>query len=712
MIRTMDKETIFAVSDGVYKSACRMCHGGCGVLVHVKGGKVVRLQGDPESPFNRGKMCPKGLASIEQLYHPDRLKHPMKRLGARGDGKWARISWEEALDLMTEKIRKITEHHGPEAVALGQGTGRYYFMSVLRFANALGTPNWCEPGTAQCFFPRVAAGIMTYGDLPVCDYYGERNPACLLVWGHNPTVSGADGEIQFLVRECIRKGTKLIVIDPLKTALAAKADLWLQVRPGTDDALALAMLNVIIGDGLYDREFVDGWTVGFESLAERVAQYTPATVQEITWVPADRITAAARLFAQTKPAALEWGVAIEHTPNALQTVRAVALLPALTGNIDVPGGWIFGAHLIGEPPLFAEALSEKTKMRRLGADQFKVLAGPQAFFPAAHAPTLFNAMRTGQPYPVKAFLVFGNNALVTYANSKEMHETLMALDFLTVMDLFMTPTAELADLVLPSVTWLEADEIAALPLIANIAVLAQQRIVRIGKGRQPEEVFVELARKLNLPVGQEPMESIFDQHLEPLGITFDQLKRKGVVTAPVKYRKYETTGFGTASGKVELASGNMATLGYDPLPYYQEPPESPVSTPGVAADYPLVLTTGGRSQYFFCSEHRQIQSLRRRHPEPIVNIHVDTAKQYGISDGDWVWVESLRGKIKQKAHVTENIDPRVVNVEFGWWFPEEEGPQHGVWKANANVLTNSGPPYDPAMGTYQLRALLCRIYKQ
>ena len=689
-----------------------MCHGGCGVLVYVRNGRVTKLRGDPESPFNRGRMCPKGLASIEQLYHPDRLKHPIKRIGTRGEGKWARISWDEALELIVEKIRDIKGRYGAEAIGLGQGTGRYYFMSVLRFANALGTPNWCEPGTAQCFFPRVAAGIMTYGDLPVCDYYGETNPACLLVWGSNPVVSGADGEIQFRVRECIRKGTKLIVVDPRETELAAKADVWLQVRPGADDALALAMLNVIIREGLHDEEFIGRWTVGFDGLSRRVAKYSPTYVEKIAWVSAEKIAAAARLFAQTKPAALEWGVAIEHTPNALQTARAVGILPALTGNIDVPGGWVLGSHLIPEPPILTEALPQEMKERRLGADRFKVLAGPQAFFPAAHAPTLFKAIRTGRPYPVKAFLIFGNNALVTYANSTEVYETLKAVDFLTVMDLFMTPTAEIADLVLPSATWLEADQVAAMPLIANIAVLGQQKVVRMGETRQPEEVFRELAVRLDLSVGQEPLEDILDQHLLPLGITFDELRQKGFVAAPLRYRKYLTNGFRTGSGKVELASGYMAMLGYDPLPYYEEPPESPFSTPHLADTYPLVLTTGGRSQYFFCSEHRQIPSLRKHHHDAYVDVNPETAKQHGIKDGDMVWIESPRGKMRQKAHLTEGIDPRVVHIEYGWWFPEDESPEHGVWKANANVLTNDGPPYDPAMGTYQLRALLCRIYKE
>jgi thiosulfate reductase / polysulfide reductase chain A len=276
----------------------------------------------------------------------------------------------------------------------------------------------------------------------------------------------------------------------------------------------------------------------------------------------------------------------------------------------------------------------------------------------------------------------------------------------------MTPTAELADLVLPSVTWLEADEIAAMPLIANIAVLAQQKVIRLGEGKQPEEVFIELAGRLDLTAGREPLHAVFDRHLEPLGMTFQQLKERGFASAPVQYRKYEAAGFRTGSGKVELFSGYMGMLGYDPLPYYEEPPESPLSTPELTDIYPLILTTGGRSQYFFCSEHRQIPSLRRRHPEPIVEIHPETAQKHDIRDGDWIWIESPRGRIRQKARLTSGIDPRVVNAEFGWWFPEDGGPEYGVWRANANCLTNSGPPYDPAMGTYQLRALLCRVYKE
>jgi len=629
------------MKEGIVKSVCRMCHGVCGVLVHLAGGNVVKIEGDPESPLNQGKLCIKGLSSIEHLYNPHRLKYPLKRVGKRGEGKWKRISWDEALETIVHKIRDIIQNLGPESIAIGTGTGRHHFQHVLRFANALGTPNWCEPGTAQCFIPRILTGAMTYGDLPICDYYGDVNPGCVLVWGHNPVVSGPDGEIQFRVRECLKKGARLIVIDPRQTQVARKADIWLQVRPGTDDALALSMLNVIIREGIHDRAFVKQWTSGFEKLAERVEAYPPEWAEKITWVPADKIRAAARMFAETKPATLEWGVALEHTPNCLQTVRAVALLPALTGNIDVPGGWILGMHAVNDPPLLAENIPADRADRRMGADRFKVLCSGRALFPSAHIPTLFHAIRTGEPYPIRAFLIFGNNALVTYGNSKRVHETLMSLDFLSVMDIYMTPTAELADIVLPAATWLEVDQVVTVPFVANNVALAQQKVVRVGESRPDEEVF--------------------DRQLAPLGITFEQLREKGFFTVPLEYRKHQARGrFMTPSGKVELYSQYLESLGYDPLPHYEEPPESPLSTPELAEKYPLVLTTGGR--------------------------------------------------IRQRARLAQ-IHPRVVNVQYGWWFPEEQGPEYGVWKSNANVLTSMDPPYDPALGTYQLTALLCKVYK-
>jgi anaerobic selenocysteine-containing dehydrogenase len=695
----------------VLKSVCRSCHGGCGVLMHVQDGRLVKVEDDRDSPLNHGRLCPIGTITVDLVYHPDRLKYPLRREGPRGSGQWRRITWDDAFGEIVERLDAIRNEFGPEAIALGTGTGRHHIRWVSRFGHALGTPNWCEPGFAQCFHPRVNTCILTFGDFPVSDFTGGTPPACMLFWGHNPLNSGPDGETRFNVREALDHNPKIIVVDPRETELARRAEVWLQLRPGTDDALALALIQVIIAERLYDESFVTRWTYGFDALAEHVRGFTPEWAEPITWVAADKIRAAARLFARTKPAMMEWGCAIEHTPNCIQTVRAISLLPALTGNVDVPGGWVFGMHGIGRFPSLIENLTPEANAKRLGADCFKLLGGEGADLPAAHIPTLLQAMREGKPYPVKAFLVFGNNTLTTYANSKLVYESLMKLDFMLCADLFMTPTAELADIVLPAASWPELDQVAGLPTVAANVVLANQRAVRTFECKSDEEIFVELARRMKLPCCTEPVEAVLDAQLKAGGLdmTFTELKQRGSVTVPFKYRKYEDGGFKTSTGKIELYSTRLEEMGYAPLPTYEEPPESPLSRPDVAADYPLVLTTGARISNFFNSEHRQIEKLRKAHRDPIAEIHPDTAKRYGIEDRGWMWIETRRGRIKQRVRVTAGIDPRVIAAQHGWWFPEEPAPDHGVWRANVNMLTDNQAPYDPAMGTYQLRALLCRV---
>ncbi|MHA1109254.1 MAG: molybdopterin-dependent oxidoreductase, partial [Alphaproteobacteria bacterium] len=490
-----------AGSAAILKSVCRSCHGGCGALLHVADDRLIKVEGDPDSPLNRGRLCPIGAATMDLVYHPDRLKYPMRRVGPRGKGEWQRISWDEALGEIARRLLAIREEFGAEAIALGTGTGRHHIRWVSRFGHALGTPNWCEPGFAQCFHPRVNTSILTFGDFPVGDFSGGTPPECVVYWGHNPVNSGPDGETRFNVRDVLAHKPKIIVVDPRRTFLAGKADLWLQLRPGTDDALALAMLNVLIADQLYDAPFVAEWTHGFEALAERVRDYTPEWAEPITWVPAEKIRAAARLYGETRPSMMEWGCAIEHTPNCIQTIRAVSMLPALTGNVDVPGGWVFGMHGLGRFPSLIENLSQEMNDRRLGADRFKLLSGDGADLPAAHIPTLLQAMREGVPYPVKAFLVFGNNTLTTYGNTRQAAESLAKLDLMVVADLFMTPTAELADFVLPAASWPELDQVAGLPTVAANVVLAQQKAVQIGECRADEEIFVDLARRMNLDVG-------------------------------------------------------------------------------------------------------------------------------------------------------------------------------------------------------------------
>lgn len=697
----------------ILKSVCRSCHGGCGVLMHVKDDVLVKVEGDPDSPFSHGRLCPIGNATHEMVYHPDRLKYPMRRKGPRGAGTWERISWDEALDEIAEKLTAIKAEYGAEAVHLGTGTGRHHIRWVSRFAFSFGSPNWSEPGFAQCFHPRVNTTFLTHGDLPVSDFLGDTQAECICYWGHQPLNSGPDGETRFNARDAFQHAQKIIVIDPRETFLAKKADLWLQLRPGSDDALALAMIHVIIEEGLEDTDFVENYTHGYAELAERVKNMTPEWAAEITWVPADKIREAARMFATAKPALMEWGVAIEHTPNCIQTVRAVSIIPSITGNIDVPGGWVFGMHGLGPVPSLIENLSPEQNAKRLGFEHFKMLCGEGAQLPAAHIPSVLKAMRTGDPYWVKAMLIFGNNTLTTYGDSKTVYESLMKLDFIVCADLFMTPTAELADIILPAAFWAEINEVAGLPTISGNVIVANQPAVRTHECRSDEEIFSELARRLDLPVGTETPEEVYEAQMAAggTGLSFEELKKVGFHEMEMKYRKYETDGFKTPTGKLELYSERLKEMGYDPLPYYEEPPESPISTPELAEEFPLILTTGARNPFFFNSEHRQIKSVRKGAKQPITEIHPDTAAENGIKDGDWMWIENARGKIRQIAKLTTGIDPRVIHTEFGWWFPEDPAPEYGVWKSNANVLTSVKPPFDPQMGTYQLRSLLCRVSK-
>jgi anaerobic selenocysteine-containing dehydrogenase len=326
---------------------------------------------------------------------------------------------------------------------------------------------------------------------------------------------------------------------------------------------------------------------------------------------------------------------------------------------------------------------------------------------------VFRAMREGDPYRIRAFLVFGNNSLVTYANARQVRESLLRLDLLVVTDLYMTPTAELADYVLPAAAWPELNQIVGVPYVAENSVLAQQKVIQTGECVQDEEIMIELARRMALDANTESLDEVIDAQLRvTLGIGFDELKQKGHVSVPLTYEKYKAIGgFLTPTRKIELYSTRLEQLGYDPLPHYREPPESPLSTPELTREYPLVLTTGGRIPFYFNSEFRQLPTLRKARPDPRVEIHPETATRHGIVNGDWVWIRTRRGAIRQRARLSDGIDPRVVQVEHGWWFPEEPGPEHGVFRANANILTDDEPPYDPAMGTYQLRALLCRIEK-
>ncbi len=687
------------------RTACRSCHGGCGVIAHVKDGKVIKVEGDPDSPISHGSLCSKGLAILQLAYHPDRILYPLKRVGAKGEGKWQRITWDEALDTIAERFKKVIADYGPESIVVGQGTGRDYESHLYRFANLLGTPNVLTAGH-MCYVSRVGSTLITCGTLPIADY--EGGPKCIVMWACNPLWTNPDEYKGENFWRAYKKGAKLICIDPRKGFIAEKADLWLQIRPGTDAALALGFHHVIIEEELYDKEFVENYIHGWDPFKERVMKdYPPEKVQEITWVDKELIRKAARMYATIKPACIHWGVPTEQTINCVNYTRATTGLMAITGNLDAPGG----NALFVNPPTrtvseFArhKDLPPEQQAKRLGGDQFKLGARVALINPKK----AWDAILTGKPYPLKAGILCGSNPVVTRANAREAYEALKKLEFLVVIDLFLTPTAELADIFLPSATWLEQNHVAD-NWKRHGYVLARVKCMEVGECWQDHKIFMELGKRM----GQEwwpTVEDALNYLLEPSGLTWEQFKEKGYLRGEMVYYKYKQRGFSTPTKKVELYSTILEKWGYDPLPKYVEVPESPYSTPHLLKDYPYILNAGLRTPTFFHSANRQIPWLREIRPDPIVEIHPETAKKHNIKEGQWVYISSPRGRIKQRAKLNPNIDPRVVVAEHGWWYPEIKDPGHGWEISNVNILTNNAyETLDPAMGSTNLRVCLCNI---
>ncbi len=742
------------MAEVIKRAVCHLCKSRCRVLVHVENGRLVDVEEDTSFPtagsiFPPFKACVRMRAVKEFMYHPDRLNFPLKRAGEKGEGKWQVISWDQALDEMADKLKQIKEEYGPEALAVTTGTGRGVGeeIGVARFMNLFGSPNTIGQMNI-CWGVLMSVGQAIFG-WPV-RYVTARTVGgeagkelvtkCSLLIGVNPAQSFM--RTWKYLRDAKKLGQKIVVIDPRRTETVELADLWLQPRPGTDVALLMSMINVIIEEGLYDKDFVDRWCYGFDKLAERAREYPPEKVAEITWVPAEKIKEAARMYATNKPAAAINGMGIEQAQQAVEVMHARYILLAITGNLDIEGGeYLPGpGRLVPWPELVVhEALSPEQKKKQLGRDRFRFMswasrdlmqehikktwgieAGISFSDATAHDPSVYRAAATGKPYPVKAIISVWSNPMVTPANTKLVYKALKNLELYVVADYFMTPSAQLADYVLPAKTWLER------PFMADHCGYDNQ--VRFGEAALPDPVPGEYDRKtdydlfceLGIRLGQswpwKSLEEVFEYRLTPLGVSFEEfMDQGGYDFPPPEYKKCERVGFGTPTGKVELYSTVFEKLGYDPLPRYEETFENPVSTPELAKEYPLMLITGGRFNPLFHSEFRQIDSLRRKRPDPLVQVNPETAKKLDIQDGDWVWIETLRGKIRMKCKFFTGIDPRVVHAEHGWWFPElpaEEPWLSGVFESNVNVLTNDDPDVcDKLSGGWPLKTALCKIYK-
>jgi len=705
------------MAEKIVKSTCDLCLGSCGVQITVRDGKAVEIQGDPADPF-KGHLCRTGEASLEYLYSPERLTHPLKRAGERGEGKWQKVSWDEALSFTADKLKQLKEESGPESVAVINGSAKgYKDVHLRRFANAFGTPNYANADYV-CVIPRFLAQELTMGFVPRNDL--SYPPAAVLIWASNKDQSYPfPPGIAWL--RAAERGSKIAVINPKRIEIARKAEIFLQPRPGSDLALALAMINVIINENLYDKEFVDNWTVGFDKLKNHVQQYSPEKVAELTWIAADKIRQVARFIATNKPSTICQGDGTDHNLNSFQMGRAFAILMALTGSIGVPGGIIEGGETgtlrkskgatssIGFYGFTSDVLELRDNVsiekwnNRVGAD-LGLISDYLYVVPQA----ITKAILEKKPYPIRAVYIQATNPLSCWPNIKEAFRALSNVEFLVVTDLFMTPTAALADVVFPAASYLEYDAISYPPEAPRARM--QWKVAQIGECRSDHWILNEMAKRL----GQKHFETedgFWGAILEPAGLTYEEFKQIGQIVSTKEYRMYQRRGFETPSGKVELYSKHLEEEGLDPLPVFYELPESPFGSPELMKEYPLIFTSG-KIEFFRDSSGRQLPMLRNVHPDPLVTIHPETAGKLGIKDGDWAYIETKRGRIKNKASLSTDVDPRVVYLEHGWWYPEKGIKELYGWAdANANVLTNDEPPNNREMGSVHLKGVPVKVYK-
>ncbi len=707
------------------------CHDGCGVLMYTDAeGKLVRVTGDPENPYNQGRLCVRCLALAEAVNHPDRLRYPMKRDPKdRGKDAFERISWDEAYDYIYEKLTYYKENFGAESVLFWKGTGRDIATYISRFAWAFGSPNVITGINAiACYAPRVFGTSAQTGSFWVGDYSQQfadrydnplwKAPGLIMIWGNNPLISNSDGMYGHWVVDCMKRGSKLLTIDPKCTWLAARSKLWLQIRPGTDAALAMGIANYMIKEKLYDQEFVDCWCYGFDEFAERVAPFTPEKTSEITWIPEEKIKRAAHLIAEADGAVLQWGVAVDQTTEALPCCQALSALIMITGNLDNPGGMIKPPELLNYMGGWGrDLLPDEQEEKRIGLQDYPFYrTGPVN----AQTRKGIEACETGIPYPIKAAWIQTTDLITgTGPDPVRARKALENLEFIVGVDLFMTATTmALCDVLLPAATYPERDGIRVGDGCQRGETINQA--VDAGECKSDMEILLDLGRRFNAEAW--PWDSVEDMYsyiLRETGLSFSEMQNAAPVYLPFEYYKYKSgkmrndgqPGFRTATGRVELYSTWYARLGIDPLPQFYEPTPSPYSTPELFEEYPFVIMTGPRDWMYFHSENRRQEHLRALSPEPLLEIHPDSAKKYGLTEGEWVWVEGHRGRAKRVIALNKGLDPRVVSTTHGWSHPEAGAEKlYDVDELNINRLIGWEDMSKIGVGA-NYKVMLCKIYR-
>lgn len=703
----------------VVKSTCWECSAYCGSLIDVNAeGRAVKIAPNPESPVSRGAFCVKGIRALpEMTYQEARLLHPLRRVGPRGSGQWERISWDAALDEMAERYAAVKRRHGGPALVgavSGAAFSRGAVMALLM--RSLGSPNWMINqdlcGGCRAVSDKVTGLAITGGE-------DVEHANCVLIVGRNPAL--ADPPQWIALKQAKARGAKVVVLDPFRTQAAEIADVWLRPAPGTDGAIGLAMIRHLIVNGRTDRDFVAQYCHGFEALAERAAEWTPERAAAASGVPAADIQRAAELYAEG-PSCFVSGHGIDAASNGVQTFRAFHALVAISGNLDRVGGnlrskrprgfrtWL---DLVHEPRFqLPEAVAKQT----IGADRYPLWAGPMGWQTACHNSSVIEAMLTGAPYPVRAAYVSGVNIAVMYPDTRRMLRALGALDFLAVAAHTMTPTAAVADIVLPKTTALEEEEVAlnhrAGCITYTAAIAAPQ-----GEARCDLTIAVGLLDRLRV-LGVVEHEFLpwrdkraFNEDLlNGCGITLEQLQRDGFVPFEATRGDFADQRFATPTGKVELYATLLEEVGQDPLPGYVPPLDQRLPA-AETQGYPLRLQTGLREKTYHHSRFREQAWARKVSPDPRVHVHPETAGAHGVKDGDWVVVEVAggTGPVRLRAAISDRTAPGVLTTGVGWWLPERPGPEFGVLEVNVNAAMSYQGPMDPVTGSVDTGALPCRM---
>lgn len=694
----------------VKQTVCGGCaQSDCGIDVHVEDGKIQFIGGMKDHPYNLGKICPKGMAAGGLITDPKRLQYPMKRAGERGEDKWTRISWDEALDTIAKKLLDIKKNYGPEQVAMIRGTGPGWQLSMMfhqLFMFAFGSGNLISHGHV-CKCARVfVAGTMMGGehDLDI------ENTNCILFWGSNPAETSLPNYWSRITR-AKKRGVKLIVIDHRFSRTASKADLYVPIRPGTDGALALGLAHLIIKEDLYDKEFVENYSHGFDEYFELVQEFTPERVEQITQVPQETIREVALSYGGTKPSLLFVGNGLEQLDNSIQTMRAVFCLMGLTGNVGVKGGHILHPpaplpDLIQRGQFFNELLKKSIN----SYDFFCSKLGAAA---QILVPDFYETMRTGKPYPIRALLCCGTSFLTINPGANQHKELIKKnVELIVAHYPFMGREArELADIVLPATTFLECWRLRFMrPGFKNDAYTKWMGLQRpvvepVGESWPDEKFVMELGRRVGLEKyfpWKDVLEFV-DELLKPVGLSAEQLIKNpkgwiGRLSDEDAFKYYEKKGFNTTTKKFEFSSPSIEQAGFDPLPRYTEPKVSLISQPELAKEYPLSLSLGIKPVLFCHTQYHTIPALHNLMPEPWVEIHPLTADKLGIKEGDNVRIVSPYGKVSLKAQISGAVTPNFVCMPYGW-------AEYGIDELSVHGIA------DPINGSSPNHALMCRIEK-